>query len=108
MALIKVAEYRHSRHHRTGTPAIVGPRTFTNAKRAWQGILRAFLPIDPAQPDVVPVEMVTVNMPFGRYSDVCGAVVEQLEALLRDHPTYTDFSWEMWAEGPGSKKRARR
>lgn len=94
--MIRIASYRHSRNHKSGLPAIVGPRTYTNSRRRWQARILVDLPCAVGAAER-PVVRLTINTPVMRYSEAAALACQHLDEVMRENAEWTDFSWEVWA-----------
>lgn len=96
MSLRLIATYRHSKHFKKMMPAIVGPRTYTNAARKWQVRLMIDLPFEPGAKQR-PIVNVILNTPVMRYGMAAQFAVDELKKALAENPGAIDFAWEVWA-----------
>jgi hypothetical protein len=130
--MIQIARYRHSKQFKSGLPAIVGPRSYTNAQRRWQARISVNVPtrrieihdqdlqaVDtggvftvPDSPVALvyenrPEQSMTVNIGVLSYSQACEVIADQMQELLRECPDWTDFEWQVWTE-KGKAPKVRR
>ena len=92
-----IANYQHSKHFKRGLPAIVGPRTFTNASRKWQVKVTMDLPFTPGD-EQRPVIHITINTPVMPYWKAAEVAKEELSKAEQENPGWTDFTWQVWAK----------